>query len=84
MQPHDLGSACRGAAEAQPGFDHGLRAAADEGVQLGHRHGRKPDQPQRVVGGGGKVRRGVDDGAVEVEDDGGIGELERHDRRDRK
>ena len=79
VQPSALGFAYALAAEAQAGLDHRHRSAADEGMQLADGHRFQPDQRQGMVGGGQEVGRRVDDGAVEVEDDGGIGEVEGHD-----
>ena len=67
------------AAKAQAGLDHRHRSAADEGMQLLDGHRFQPDQSQGMVGGGQEVGRRVDDGAVEVEDDGGIAEVQGHD-----
>ena len=70
-------------AKPQPCLDHGEGAVADEGVQLGNRDGAQPFERERVVGCGGQIGRRVDQRAVEVENDGGIAQLEGHDLQDR-
>jgi hypothetical protein len=79
VQPSALSFAYAFAAKGQAGFDHRHRSAADEGMQLADGHRFQPDEAQGMVGGGQEVGRRVDDGAVEVEDDGGIGEVQGHD-----
>ena len=52
-------------------LEHDAGAVADHLARLGERHGRQPFAAEDDVQGGGEVRRGVGEGAVEVEDDQG-------------
>ena len=78
MQPGDFGLGLADAVQAQACLDHGARAAADERVQSLRGNGREPDLLKHVIGRGRQIGRGVDEGAVEVEDDGAVAEVGVH------
>ena len=78
VQPVQLAVGSASVVEPQARIDHRLRAVADERVQLGNRDGREPQQPQGVIGRSRQVGRGVDQRAVEIENDCRVCEIEGH------
>src|SRR5689334_5706459 len=75
VQAAELRLAYGHAVVAQTGVEHDARTIADERPQLCHAHGLEPSACECVVGGGGQIRRGVDERAVEIEDNGSIAQL---------
>src|SRR5262249_41142503 len=55
-------------------------AMADEGAQVSNAQRAQPKGGERMVGRGGKVGRRVDQGAVKVEDNGRVLDVEIHGR----
>lgn len=58
-----IGGACRG----QPLLEQAAGAVADHGADRFGSNRRAPEDRERMVEGSGQVRRGIDEGAVEIE-----------------